>query len=557
MFVRHIKKPGDHISIRIVENVRVGEKIKQRSVCCVGHFHKDQIEEIEARTRVAEAMIIKIQNDIRPSLPGLEEATYSPVKKNAKPDDNETINMNSLQELSRINSGIVDIFGEAYNQLNFSNLLETGYKQDEANELLKDLVLSRVEDPQSKKKSVENLELDHAKKVDLDKIYRLMDKVYKNEKRIKDKISFSTLDLLNRKIDVAFFDVTTLYFESFSPDELRNFGFSKDCKFKETQVMLALITTVEGLPLGYELYPGNMYEGNTLINVIEAVEKNYTLSEAFVIADRGMFNKENLSKLQEKKVKFIVAAKLKSMNKMMKEKILSDFNSIKNQNPDVEKIVKEYEYDGNRLIVSYSKKRAEKDAKDRDRLVTRIKKTMKDGKVLLADLINNHGTKKFLKIEKKESKDATINQKKIDDEKLWDGLHGVVTNHLEKDLTSAEILSKYKGLWQIEAAFRVNKHDLKMRPIYHWTPRRIKAHILICFIAYSLVTFIRYKLNKKNIKLSFAKIREELSRVEASILKDKKTGKKFFLPTQLNPTQESIYEALELSYDKKIRLIKD
>ena len=183
----------------------------------------------------------------------------------------------------------------------------------------------------------------------------------------------------------------------------------------------------------------------------------------------------------------------------------------------------------------------------RERLVERVLKKMKDGGIELSSLINNTGTKKFLRIEKG-SKQAYLAQDKIDQHKRWDGIHGVITNHTHQALSSEAILQRYKGLWQIEDAFRVNKHDLKMRPMYHWTPRRIKAHIAICFVAYALVALVKYKLEKENIKLSVAKLREELNYLQASIVVDTKTKQRFLLPSKMTDTQKKIYSALNLKH---------
>jgi transposase len=228
--------------------------------------------------------------------------------------------------------------------------------------------------PSSKRKSVDNLSLDSGVELSLDQVYRMMDKVYESRAKIKTKIANATRDLLSGSVDVAFFDVTTLYFESFQPDELRVSGYSKDSKFKETQVMLALLTTTEGLPLGYELFPGNSYEGNTLLTTLETIESQYQLSSISIVADRAMFTKENLQKLEEKGVSFIVAAKLKTAKKELKEEVLKDLENAKLADPELRHWTREYEIDGRRLIVNYSDKRAAKDRSDRKRLVERVQK---------------------------------------------------------------------------------------------------------------------------------------------------------------------------------------
>ncbi|MBI4727296.1 hypothetical protein HY768_08780, partial [candidate division TA06 bacterium] len=126
----------------------------------------------------------------------------------------------------------------------------------------------------------------------------------------------------------------------------------------------------------------------------------------------------------------------------------------------------------------------------------------------------------------------------------YDGLHGVITN-LKEDAANA-ILSRYRGLWQIEEAFRVNKHDLKMRPIFHWTPRRIKAHIAICFIAFAIAKQAVYRLGRRQLPMSFEQLRNELLHVQASLVVDIKTRKRYILPSHATINQKRIYQAFGL-----------
>lgn len=558
MFIRETKKPNNRISIRIVENERVSGKIKQKSVCTIGQCCADDLEKIKLLKSMAEDLLIKIKNNELPVLPGLESTIHASSKKLAKEknQNEDLVSISSLVEVSRLNVGIKDVFGSAYEQLNLHNSIQTGYKEDEANEILKKLVLARINNPVSKRKSAKDIKKNTDEEINLDRIYRMMDKVYDNTDSIKNIIKSSTLTLFNHKVDVAFFDVTTLYFESFTPDQLRNFGFSKDKKFKETQIVLALITTTDGLPLGYELFPGNTFEGSTLITVIDQFKENYQIENTLIVADRGMFSRNNLQQLEDRQVKFIVAAKVRSMNKNFKNQILDDMLLAKKEFPTLETIIKEYDYEGRRLIISYSTTRAAKDSADRERLVSRLKSKMKNGRVNIADLINNSGTKKFLKIDKGNKKEGSLNEDKILEESKWDGIHGVLTNESIEKISAESVLTRYRGLWQIEAAFRVNKHDLKMRPIFHWTEKRIRAHILICFMAYTLLVNVRTKLKKLKINLSVEEIKEELNSLQESILRDNQTGRTFRLPSKITSNQRSIYKALNLSLNEKVTLVK-
>ena len=556
MFVRLVKKPNDHVSIRIVENQRVKErshgkiKVQQKTVCCIGHTHKNNTEKIKQLEEIGNDIIIKIKNDKNPTFKGLE---WMHAPKKRKIPDN-MVCVEGLEEKARIEQGVEDVFGATFDELELNDLICTGYKRSEFNKLLKEIVLARLSFPESKRKTVKDIQKYKSREFDLDKVYRMMDKVHTNKKKIKSKIARRTLSFLKEKIHVAFFDVTTLYFEAFDPDELRVSGYSKDNRIKEIQVVLALMTTTEGLPIGYELFPGNTYEGHTLIKVIEQIEETYDIVDLSIVADRAMFTEANLSQLEKKNSQFIVAAKLKGMKKGIKEQILKDVQGACSQSPNLRRWSQSYEYEGRKLIVSYNKDRAMRDEKSRKDLLDRLKAQMKDEKVLLSHLIKNTGTKKYLKIDKKNPQEATINEEKVKKEAQWDGLHGVITNH--SDLSIKEVLGRYKDLWQIEAAFRINKHDLRMRPVYHFRPRRVKAHILICYIAYSLVAFVKYKLKQKHINVSFERLKEELRAIQQSLITDKITEKEFILPSKLTASQKAIYDALNLKRCQIAKIIK-
>ena len=137
-----------------------------------------------------------------------------------------------------------------------------------------------------------------------------------------------------------------------------------------------------------------------------------------------------------------------------------------------------------------------------------------------------------------------LNEEKINQDALWDGLHGIITN--VKDKTASELLERYRGLWRIEEAFRVNKNDLRMRPIYHWKKSRIEAHIAICFIAYSLSYYMKHTLEINNTKMSLASLRNHLKRDQYSIIEDQKTKKRFKVPSRNTEEIKSIYRAFGL-----------
>lgn len=547
MFVRAKKKSEDRWQIQIVESVRTDGKIQQKIVRNVATAKNQQ--EVEDFTAVANRMIIQIESERQPLLAFADPADfYAPKtrKKTKGTPADLTINLNSLVEEKRINQGFDAVMRPLFSEFNIS------VNKPSLNPVIESMVVARAFQPSSKLKTQKILSEHFDLDIPLHYFYESLDYLSDNEMNIKKSIAKKTLDIFNNKVDILFFDVTTLYFESFEADDLRNFGFSKDCKFKEVQVVLAMVTTTYGMPITYKLFPGNKFEGNTLIPVIEELRKDFNISNIFLAADRGMFNKENLAKMDELEIDYVVAAKLKSLPKNLKSEIV-EFNSsikeIKSKDSEISGM-KEFIHEDRRLIVTHSSKRAAKDQTDRQRLVDRLMKKVKDGKVPVKDLINNHGTKKYIKVTSKS--EATINEDKITHEAKWDGLHGVITN---SKLPPETILDRYRQLWQIEEAFRINKNTLKMRPIYHWNETRIRGHIVLCFITYALVKQIQFRLNNSNLKISINDFLEELHRIQGSILVNKHNNKRYKMPSKLTEKSRAILKVFGVNYKTSLSQI--
>jgi len=524
-----------------MESVRRGSKTVQKTVRTLGQ-HKDP-EEIIIIKKAAEALIVSMMNQNKPVLAGFDPAdiyavkTWKKAAREGQKAGSETVSIEDLKEECRYNDGIYDVFGALYEQLGFADLIVDTRQDEKWNETLEACVLSRIAQPVSKKKTAQILEEQFDIKVDLDHIYRMMDHVSRLENHIKERVANQTMTLFKGKVDILLFDVTTLYFESAKRDELRNFGFSKDCKFNQTQVVLALMTTTDGTPMGYEAFPGNTSEGKTLIHVIESVRERFDINQVVLVADRAMFNKDNLQQMDALKVKYVVAAKLRSLSKSKKHEILNATSYKAREVCGEIHWTSEFEMEPERrLIVSYSSLRARKDKADRDRILDKLKKKEKDGKLKITDIVNNQGARKFITCAKNE---ATINYDKIENDAQWDGIHGVITN--VKDASVGELLTRYRDLWKIEEAFRFNKHDLKLRPIYHWKPERVRAHIAICYVAFALLSYARVRLKESNLNISFEILREQLIKAQSSIIRDRSTNKLFTLPSRLTALQADIY----------------
>ena len=192
-------------------------------------------------------------------------------------------------------------------------------------------------------------------------------------------------------------------------------------------------------------------------------------------------------------VHYILGARIKSESASVKQWILS-----------LEKVDKAcYNYkreNGERLIVSYSDKRAKKDAYNRDRGIARLKKAYKTGRITKSQ-VNKRGYNKFLEISK--DIEVVISEDKIAEDCKWDGLKGYITN---TDLDAERVIAEYHGLWVVERAFRVSKGTLEMRPMFHFTERRIEAHVCICFIAYKIYKELERLIVINKIGMSVDKV---------------------------------------------------
>lgn len=394
--------------------------------------------------------------------------------------------LDNITELNSVGVGL--ILGKIFDEIGFNKI---------SDEMFKHLVLARLANPTSKLKTTDYLYKYHSIDVDVQVIYRYLDKLHKKQMKVVQKISYEhTLKILDNTISIVFYDVTTMYFEIEQEDDLRKIGFSKDGKSHNPQVVLGLLVAKNGYPLAYDIFEGNKFEGHTMIPIITAFKEKYKIDHFLVVADAGLLSKENINELEQKGFKYILGARLKNESAQSKEKILK--LDLKNgQTAIITDELKE-----RRTIISYSNSRAKKDAFNRTRGVDKLKKQIKTGK-LTKQHINNRGYNKFLEI--KNTIEVEISNEKIKEDEKWDGLKGYVTN---STLDVDTIIENYGYLWQIEKAFRIAKTDLRVRPIYHRVQKRIEAHICIVFAAYKVYKELERQLKILESPLSPEKVIE-------------------------------------------------
>ena len=524
--------------VRLVICFRHEGKVKNRIVKTIGQSKDPKI--IKKYEQIARSIIDKHKKGLL-SFPQISEK--------------HNIDLYRFLGADRYNYGFEDIFGASYEQLGFADLIESGKSNKALNKVLRAMVLMRVFYPSSKLNSCDLLKKHFNKRISHKQVLVMMDHLTSRLESIREKV-FRSILKGKPDMEVLLFDVTTLYFESIHSTELQDFGYSKDGKFNETQVVLAVLASKEGLPLAYEVFPGNTGEAKTMQVVLSQFVHKHKVKKVRVVADRAMFSDNNFQffkDLKDKdgiKAEYVVACPLKKLPKEIKEKIF-DFKRKQRELHTVKPFAcYEFEYKNRRVIVSYSEKLRSRDQHKRQKILDKLLKLCQENnnKVPAKKLVKNTGVRRYLKTLKGS---VEIDQEKIVKDSQYDGLYGVCSNIENKP--PQETISLYRSLWKIEELFRWNKHTLKMRPIYHRLPNRIKAHILICFLAYAVLRRTEIVLKKAGLELGPQGLIDILKEAEGFIIKDKVKGStlSYCIPRSLPKVTQQIYAIFGKDYPKR------
>jgi transposase len=461
MFVRKKPNKSGVISVQVIDK----SNGKYKLVKTVGS---------SADTAVIEQLMLRAKQHI------LELTGQRPLNfKIEKERDLVDLFFNNINEILLYGPEL--LLGKLFNDIGFNAIKD---------DLFRHLVITRLAFPASKLKTVDYLLWHKGVAIDVDKVYRYLDKLNSRQKETIQLISYRhTLQVLNNNISIVFYDVTTLYFEIEDEDDLRKTGFSKEGKHQHPQIVLGLLVSVDGYPLAYEIFEGNKFEGYTMLAVIDAFKVKYKIEKLVVIADAGLLSNDNIEQLQSKQYEYILGARIKNESNAVKKQILA----LQFKNGESIAIQKNEQ---SKLIITYSEARAKKDAANRKRGMEKLQKAVATGK-LTKQNINNRGYNKYLKLQGEIK--ITIDIEKYKADAKWDGLKGYLTNSsLHKD----EVIENYRHLWKIEKAFRISKTDLRIRPIYHRLRHRIEAHICVAFCAYKVYKELERQLKEKGSSLS-------------------------------------------------------
>ena len=540
MYIKITKNQRGYAYYHLVEAYREDGKVKQRTLMSLGRVEDNKLE------KLSEAI-------------GKHLETVSILNLSKEIDISDTYILGPLLVLERLveTLGIKSVLQSIFSQ---HKRLRFDFEKVVFTQLC-----SRFIKPVSKLALYDNWVsrmypelIDH--QIDLQHIYRSLDILADHKEEIEKFIYQWKKDLFTINVDVVLYDLTTLRFESTREDmgELRRFGYSKEMRTDCTQVVLGLLTDTDGIPLCFEVHPGNPFEGKTLQGIVDKMRGKFSIRRFIFIADRGLFSFENLDLIRADRGEFIVGLKLGSMSKLRQEDYydLSKFNWINEKLAFYETTLNE-----DRCIITWSKSRSERDRKAREEILEKIRQKLAEEKKLTKKFITNRNYKKYLKIEGKDH--CELNHKAIAEEAKKDGFFGIITNVVSME--ASEIITHYKQLWKIEDAFGEIKGTLKTRPMFHWNDKRIIGHLVLCFLAYlceaQLTKLLRENqktLEKKSIGKKFIQSREltvvqamdELNHVMAVPVKVRKQT--IWVRTDIPPNAQNLIKAIGMRIPPKI-----
>ena len=473
MYVRKKKYPSGNVGIIVVEKING----KMKELATIGIVSKDEdMEELIARAKDW------IEDENQRRHPRLD--LFGEERSGC-----EAELLSAEQMLSCISNITIDgadlILDRVFDNVGFNRI---------GDDIFRKLVKARLSYPASKAATVEYLKNHFDEDISLSKIYRYLDKLSDSQHQVVQDISVEhTRKILGGNIGVLFYDVTTLYFEADYEDDLRKTGFSKEGRHKSPQIILGLLVSIDGYPLAYCIHEGNKYEGHTMLPEVTEFVRKYKLDNFIVVADSGLMNNDNIADLEANGYKYIIGARIKNESRIIKDWILGQPKS------DCQMV----EYDkgnGQRLLVGYTEKRARKDSYNREKGIRRLEKAYNRG-TLTKDNINKRGYNKFLKMEG--DLKVSINYDKLEADAKWDGLKGYLTN---TDIPVEEVYAAYHNLWHVEKAFRIAKSKIEIRPMFHFTRKRIEAHVCICFVALKVYKELERLLRLSAINMSVDKV---------------------------------------------------
>lgn len=374
------------------------------------------------------------------------------------------------------------------------------------------LVTARLCDPSSELHIAEHFYKDSAlcdllgistDKINDDRLYRALDKLLAHKQALEIHLKQRMGRLFGLEYDILLYDVTSTYFEGQAcGNSLARYGYSRDHRPDCKQVCIGLVVSKCGMPLGYEIFAGNRHDSTTLEQIVEKMESSYGRADRIWVMDRGMVSQYNIELLKQSNRRYIIGTP-KSMLRKFESQLLSD---------DWDKVYEDLEVkrcqspDGDEtFIICRSGDRRNKEQAIHERFERRIEEGLrkiqascckrKYDRVTIATRVGrlmgqNSRAAGLFKTQVKKTSDGRTKLlfNKVESWRNWaalsEGCYMLRTNI--NNFSGEELWRAYIQLTEAEAAFRIHKSDLKIRPVWHHKTERVQAHILVCFLAYVL-----------------------------------------------------------------------
>jgi transposase len=389
--------------------------------------------------------------------------------------------------------------------------------------LFKDLITIRMLEPASKLRSIELIETYFGIKHRRQNYYKEAPKW----NSLKDHAIAKVNDFAKREYgfdySLLFYDVTTLYFESFEDDDLRKTGFSKDSKPQQPQIVVGLMVSKDGLPIAFDVFPGNTFEGHTILPVVKAFIVKNNVSSFTVVADAAMISNDNIRELKSHGIHYIVGARLGNLPQAIFDELDT---KIKREDGKTIRL----HTDKGHLICSFSNARYRKDKYEMEKQILKAENILKSpSKNTKAKFVKTHNEK------------LGLNEELIKKSTKLLGIKGYYTDLDEQDLPTNIVIERYHELYRVEQAFRVAKSDLETRPIFHFKDEPIKLHLLICFIALTISKHIEIKTG-----LSIRRFITETKKVTDARMLNTLTQKEVIVKGKVTKELEELLAKLDL-----------
>ena len=400
------------------------------------------------------------------------------------------------------------------------------------NNIMRLLIFSRILCPASKLKTYEQRGM-YYEKMDfaLHDVYRCLSKVITLKRDLMIHLNNQMKTLYGRSSNIVYYDVTNFYFEIDEQDDIRKKGVSKENK-PDPIIQMGLLIDSSGIPITYETFPGNTNDCETYVPVFKQVRKDFELGRIIIVADKGINTGDNIAHCILSGNGYVFSQTVRGGHKELKDFVLNKIGyrtlegGFRIKSRLYPRLIYVTNTEGKKKQVRLEEKQVVFYSPDYD------KRAKADRAIAVAkaqDLINDpskykkatsYGAAKYVKnlvFDEKTGEILTSKQKPIFDEaklieeEKFDGYYAIVTSEMKE--SEDTILDIYRGLWQIEEAFRVYKGDLEARPIHLSRPERIDAHLMVCFLAFAIARLLARFLDNK---FSVGRIAESLLKSSGS-----------------------------------------